>query len=171
MAEGPSAEAIFAGALELAAAEERSLYLDQACAGRPAIRTEVDSLLAAHNEARDFLSGTHGLLSVSTKPTANAGSVPRPVIAGFQVSRALGSGGLGTVYEAWDEKLQRKVALKILHAASDPATGRRMLDEARKTAALRHPSIVTVHAVLDEHQPPAIVMELVEGFPIDHFAG
>jgi hypothetical protein len=60
--------------------------------------------------------------------------------------------------------------LKTLHAAPDADSRRRILDEARKIAALRDPAIVTVHAVLDDHEPPAIVMELVEGFPIDQFA-
>src|SRR5262245_59350075 len=92
-----------------------------------------------------------------------------PKIVGFKIERQLGRGGIGVVYQAWDEKLHRRVAIKTLQAVPDDDMRRRVLDEARKTAALRDPAIVTVHAVLDEGTSPAIVMELIEGFPIDRF--
>ncbi len=92
-----------------------------------------------------------------------------PQLPGFRIERKLGRGSLGAVYAAHDEKLNRSVAIKILHRA-DQSVHRRILDEARKAAALRDPAVVTVFSVLDEITPPAIVMELVEGFPIDRFA-
>jgi serine/threonine protein kinase len=93
-----------------------------------------------------------------------------PHLPGFRIERKLGSGGLGVVYAAHDEKLGRQVALKVLHRQADDTVRRRVLDEARKTAALTDPAIVTVFSVLDETEPPAIVMELVEGYPLDRFA-
>jgi serine/threonine-protein kinase len=77
---------------------------------------------------------------------------------------------LGAVYAALDEKLQRGVAIKILHRHTGEALRRRVLEEARKTARLSDPAIVTVYSVLDETDPPAIVMERVEGFPLDQFS-
>jgi len=95
---------------------------------------------------------------------------PSPELPGYRVLHPLGSGGLGVVYAAEDEKLHRRVALKILRPQTDASVRRRLLDEARRAAALNDPAIVTVFAVLDDTDPPAIVMEHVEGFPIDHFA-
>ena len=91
-------------------------------------------------------------------------------LPGFRLERKLGEGSLGAVYAALDEKLNRHVAVKILHHSGDDTVRRRVLDEARKAAALSDPAIVTIFAVLDDAQPPAIVMELVEGFPLDRFA-
>jgi len=171
MANFRTTEILFARAVELSSTAERQRFLDEACAGDTTNRNEVEQLLAAHDQGRDFM-----IEAWSTPPQDGAlsgGKAPGsgPIIAGFRTDRRLGAGGLGTVYEAWDEKLQRKVALKVLHAIPNATAGRQVLAEARKTAGLRHPAIVTVHAVMDEHQPPAIVMELVEGFPLDQFAG
>ena len=95
---------------------------------------------------------------------------PPPVLPGFRIERKLGEGSLGAVYAAHDEKLNRRVAVKVLHHRADEAVRRRVLDEARKAAALGDPAIVTIFSVLDEADPPAIVMELVEGYPLDRFA-
>jgi serine/threonine protein kinase len=174
MADTRSIEDLFARALELPSATERRKFLDNACANESALRGEVEALLEAHESAGAFLDERRWESAEPRVTTVRVSApLPRegvPQIAGFRIERQLGLGGIGAVYEAWDEKLERKVALKTLHAAPDAELRRRVLDEARKIAALRDPAIVTVHAVLDEHEPPAIVMELVEGFPIDRYA-
>jgi serine/threonine protein kinase len=175
MTETQSTERIFADALELRSSEERQHYLDEACAGDSALRRDVESLLEAHERASGFMNEATPNAAAGRGSTIRIEAEPElsgepPKIPGFRIERKLGRGGVGIVYEAWDEKLHRKVALKVLHAIPDSETQQRVLEEARKTAALRDPAIVTVHAVLDEHKPPAIVMELVEGFPIDRYA-
>jgi serine/threonine protein kinase len=91
-----------------------------------------------------------------------------PSCRGFALKRRLGAGGLGAVYEAMDEQLQRIVAVKVLYAAEEDGARRQILDEARKAAGLHDPAIVTIHAVVDEPgSPPAIVMEHVEGYALD----
>lgn len=90
-----------------------------------------------------------------------------PVIEGFQVGRLLGKGGLGAVYQAYDRKLQRQVAIKVLDPGRNEALRGRILAEARKAASLADPAIVTVYSVFDDGPSPAIHMELVEGFPVD----
>ena len=104
----------------------------------------------------------------SPAPSEHADEPPH--LPGFRIESKLGQGGLGVVYAAHDEKLNRRVAIKILRQRSDAQVRRRVLDEARNTAALGDPAVVTVFSVLDEADPPAIVMEFVEGFPIDRFA-
>ncbi|HEY6166900.1 MAG TPA: serine/threonine-protein kinase, partial [Verrucomicrobiae bacterium] len=93
-----------------------------------------------------------------------------PRLPGFRIERKLGQGGLGMVFAAHDEKLNRRVAIKVLRRRSDAQVRKRVLDEARNTAALGDPAVVTVFSVLDETDPPAIVMEFVEGFALDRFA-
>ena len=93
-----------------------------------------------------------------------------PRLPGFRIDRKLGEGTLGVVFAAHDEKLNRRVAIKVLRRRTDEQVRRRLLDEARKAAALSDPAVVTIFSVLDESDPPAIVMELVEGFPLDRFA-
>src|SRR5207244_3732225 len=89
---------------------------------------------------------------------------------GFRIERKLGAGSLGIVYAAHDEKLNRPVAIKVLRRHADEPLRRRVLEEARSTAALSDPAVVTIFSVLDESDPPAIVMELIEGFPLDRFS-
>ncbi len=93
-----------------------------------------------------------------------------PQLPGYRIKRKLGQGGLGVVYAAHDEKLNRRVVIKVLRHHADEQVRRRVLDEARHTAALSDPAVVTVFSVLDETDPPAIVMEFVEGYPLDRFA-
>jgi serine/threonine protein kinase len=101
-------------------------------------------------------------------PSEHSEELPR--LPGFRIDRKLGEGGLGVVYAAHDEKLNRRVVIKVLRRQADEQVRRRVLDEARHTAALSDPAVVTVFSVLDETDPPAIVMEFVEGYPLDRFA-
>ncbi|VXB82793.1 serine/threonine-protein kinase [Massilia sp. 9I] len=92
---------------------------------------------------------------------APAGSLPdAPKLPGhYELRGRLGEGGYGQVFEAWDSKLQRPVAIKcIKHGA-----GADLVREARVGAALRHPAFVKVHAVEEDGATQAIVMELVPG--------
>jgi serine/threonine protein kinase len=104
------------------------------------------------------------------------GAVPSPedeppAIPGFRIERFIGQGGLGTVYAAWDEALERRVALKVLRRGTPGEARARILKEARRAAGLAHPAIVTIHSVVEAADTPAIVMEYVEGQPIDRAAG
>ena len=83
----------------------------------------------------------------------------------YRVTRAIGAGGMGEVYEAVDESLGRRVALKILPAdrAADPLRVERFLREARMASALNHPAIVSIHDSGIEGSMHYVAMELVEG--------
>src|SRR5687767_10667679 len=87
------------------------------------------------------------------------------VLAGrYRLESKIGSGGMGTVWRARDEVLDRVVAVKILHEglASDAAFAERFRREARAAASLSHPNVVAVYDTGDgEH--PFIVMEYIEG--------
>ncbi len=83
----------------------------------------------------------------------------------FVILDRLGSGGMGEVYAAYDEKLDRKIALKVLHRARRLSTRARarMLREARALARLSHPNVVTIFDVGVEDDDVFIAMELVDG--------
>ncbi len=83
----------------------------------------------------------------------------------YRISDTLGSGGMGTVYQAWDERLERWVAIKSLHPAAELSSDRRerLIREARAVASLSHPAVTAVHDILDEDGEIYVVMEYVEG--------
>ena len=91
--------------------------------------------------------------------------VPGSILAGrYRLVDELGRGGMGIVFRAMDEKLEREVAVKVLpEAGSTPQTRERLLREARAAAALNHPGIVAVHDVGEHFGVPFFVMELVTG--------
>lgn len=82
----------------------------------------------------------------------------------FVLLRELGSGGMGTVFAAYDEQLDRKVALKLLHTAvTDSDERRRVLREAQAMARVSHPNVVQVYDVGEIHGRVFIAMEYIEG--------
>src|SRR5688572_269677 len=96
-------EDLFGQAVEIQSPAEREAFLLRACDQNKALREELESLLRAHDNAGTFL------LNATETSIVAPGAVAPPRIAGFRIERKLGEGGLGTVYEAWDEKLHRKV--------------------------------------------------------------
>jgi len=83
------------------------------------------------------------------------------VLNRFLIERRLGSGGFGVVYEAWDGRLERTVAVKAIECHGE--AGRRVLREAQAAARLNHPGIVTLYEMGEEDGHALLVTELVEG--------
>src|SRR5919201_1388765 len=83
----------------------------------------------------------------------------------YQILGSLGRGGMGEVYRAWDPRLHRDVALKVLHerADTDPERVRGFIAEARAASALNHPNILTVFDADVDGSTPYIVSELING--------
>jgi eukaryotic-like serine/threonine-protein kinase len=81
------------------------------------------------------------------------------------VLTALGRGGMGVVFKAFDTTLHRMVAIKVLspQLASSPEANRRFLREARAAAGINHPNVVVIHAVGEQSGMPYLVMEFVAG--------
>ena len=91
--------------------------------------------------------------------------IPEQTIAHYRIIELLGAGGMGAVYKAYDKKLDRVVALKLLPTEyiSQQDRRRRFLQEARAASALNHPHILTVYEVGEDDGKPYIAMEYVEG--------
>ena len=91
-------------------------------------------------------------------------------VAGYEILSPLGTGGMGEVYRARDQRLQRDVALKVVHAAllRDPERRARFEREARVLASLSHPNIGAIHGIedltaADGQRSPVLVLEFVDG--------
>ncbi len=85
----------------------------------------------------------------------------------YEILSRLGGGGMGVVYRAWDERLHREVALKILHDTyQPPGVRQRFLVEARAASALNHPHICTIFDIGEQDGDPYLVMELIEGMTL-----
>jgi eukaryotic-like serine/threonine-protein kinase len=93
--------------------------------------------------------------------------VSEPVLLNnrYQLTDRLGSGGMAVVYRAYDQRLERTVAIKILrkNLSNDPAFRERFRQEAKAAASLSHPNIVTVHDFGSDTEQTFIVMEYVPG--------
>ena len=83
----------------------------------------------------------------------------------YEILGKLGGGGMGVVFRAWDERLHREVAIKLLHDATYAIAGmrERFLQEARAASALNHPNICTIFDIGKQEEVPYLVMELLQG--------
>jgi len=86
-------------------------------------------------------------------------------LGSYRLQAVVGRGGMGVVLRAFDETLQRVVAIKVLapHLAANGAARKRFVREARATAAVSHDHVVTIHAVEDKGPVPYLVMPFVAG--------
>jgi serine/threonine-protein kinase len=140
-------------------ASARAAFLDIACAGDVALRTEVDRLLTADSAAEDFLAEP-----IQPSPRRRDGER----VGVWQIEHELGRGGMGTVYLARraDALYDKRVALKALRIDA-PDLRARFANERRILAALEHPNIARLlDAGVDAHDMPYVVMDFVEGEPI-----
>jgi serine/threonine protein kinase/tetratricopeptide (TPR) repeat protein len=142
---------------------EQSAYLIEACHGEPQLQARVERLLAAHRRAGNAtLNPLRGI----------AIEEPLEQIGAYRLTRVLGEGGMGLVYEAEQtEPVRRRVALKIVKLGMDSRqVVNRFRAELQMLAALEHPHIAKL---FDAGQTaagrPYFVMELVEGTPLVDF--
>src|SRR3984893_154934 len=148
-------KAVLAAALEQAP-DERDDYLNQISVEQ-SLRSEVESLLAAHHQAG---SGLLGL------PDGEPDELPTGTRLGpYEILAPLGEGGMGKVYKARDSRLDRFVAIKLLRGdlADRPELQERFVREARTIASLNHPHICTLHDVGHQDNVAFLVMEYLEG--------
>jgi eukaryotic-like serine/threonine-protein kinase len=153
---------------------ERAAYLTAACVGRDAVRKEVESLLAAIEKRPDFLERpvfSRGM-TVLSKAAAEESLVGR-TIGPYRVLRSLGRGGMGSIYLAEHEKLERKVALKFLSRKliDDVWAKRQFVKEAQAVAKLDHPNICAIYGFEEVEGHSFIVMQYVEGETLAAAAG
>ena len=186
-------DAIFAQALAKNTPAERTAYLDEACANDLTLRRRVETLLRSHEAAGDFLGKpaiqcaaeelagtacaevTQGEVTVDDgdrEPLGFLASSDTPGSLGrlghYEVLEIIGRGGMGTVLRAFDGKLHRVVAIKVMAAqlATNATARKRFTREAQAAAAVTHDHIVTIHAVEEANELPYLVMQYVSGLSL-----
>jgi predicted esterase len=157
---------VFQAALDLPPGE-RDAFVEGACAADADLRRAVDRLLGAHAraEAEGFMEAP------AFEPTVelDASEVGRPevgqLIGRYRVVDRIGAGGMGEVFVAHDESLDRRVALKLVTGSDgqDEERVRRFRQEALAASSLNHPNIVTIHEVGPWDKGGFMAMELIEG--------
>jgi class 3 adenylate cyclase len=147
-----AASEIFLAACELPLAE-RAAYLDGACRGDPALRSEVDGLLAYDVDPS----------SIEPDAPPHQPLEPGALFADrYRIVAPLGRGSMGVVYRAVDERLGQMVALKILRTSS-PARREQLVREVRLARQVTHPAVCRVYDFEEAGHECFLTMELVDG--------
>jgi predicted Ser/Thr protein kinase len=145
--------------------EERGSFLDNACAGKPELRTQVAALLSTWNDDSErFEESPPGRQDPAAGEAGDAVPSGR-TIGPYIIRDELGRGGMGVVYLADDTRLGRRVALKALHphVAEGAEQRERLRQEARIAAALSHSGIATVYALEEFDGVMYVASEFVPG--------
>ncbi len=181
-AEPGSEETLFAAALQRETPAQRAAYLDEACAGNPALRARVEGLLQASGEAQTFLERPVGVAQPSPSVAATVKvefadlapltEGPGTRIGRYKLLQQIGEGGCGTVFMAeQEEPVRRRVALKVIKLGMDTKSVVARFEAERQALALMdHPNIAKVlDAGATDSGRPFFVMELVRGIPITRY--
>jgi serine/threonine protein kinase/Tol biopolymer transport system component len=145
--------------------EDRSLFISQACSGDEQLRSEVESLIASHEQSGSFIDQPAFEVAASLLVNEKAELKRGQLIGSYEVISFISRGGMGEVYLAEDKRLGRKVALKLLPASftTDEDRLRRFEQEARAASALNHPNIITIYEIREAAGSHIIATEFVEG--------
>jgi len=151
--------------------DRRTKILERECPD-PAMRAEVAALLQYADDAECYFDNV--IQGVATSLLTRLEPSPGDIIGSYRIIRPIGHGGMGSVYlaERSDGEIEQNVAIKLLRADTHRAGWRgRFLKERQLLASLHHPSVV--HVVDAGHTAdgrPFLVMEHVDGVPIDRYA-
>ncbi|MEM7585053.1 MAG: serine/threonine-protein kinase [Acidobacteriota bacterium] len=151
--------------------DQQSDFLEQACGSQPELQSQLERLLEADRSARNFLA--RPIARLTGAAATKAGQRGRPIqrVGPYRILRPLAEGGMGSVFIASrdDDEFERLVAIKLVRRGLDSAQiDRRFRRERQILATLEHPHIARLYeggTTAAGH--PFLVMELVEGLPID----
>ncbi len=165
-------DTILAEAVEIASFTERAAFVEKACEGNGDLQRRVETLMANHFEAGDFLAAPahfDGMTQITSVPDPNIGSMIGP----YKLREVLGQGGMGIVYVGEQEKpFRRKVALKLIKPGMDSREVIARFEAERQALALMdHPHIAKVldAGTNTDTGRPYFVMEFVRGIPITEY--
>src|SRR5215471_2500925 len=155
---------LFHSALERDPAD-RAAFLEEACSGDSSLRNEIESLISSHDNSDGFVEAYPFEAAVGLLGEDQTDLTVGQRIGQYKILSLLGRGGMGEVYLAYDSKLSRKIALKLLPASftKDSARVRRFEQEARAASALNHPNILTIFDIERIEGTHFIATEYIEG--------
>src|SRR5438045_7665533 len=145
--------------------EERALFVGQECHGDESLRKQVEAMVKSHERSGDFIESPAFAVAPELLIDEQTVDLIGQSIGHYWIESLLGVGGMGAVYLARDERLGRKVALKLLpeHLTADETQLSRFKTEARAASALNHPNILTVYEIGAEGNRQFIATEFIEG--------
>ncbi len=148
--------------------KERVAFLEEACEGDRELRKQVQRLVKSHEKSGDFLESSAFAVAPELLTDDRAGASVGELIGHYRIESLIGIGGMGEVYLARDERLGRKVALKLLpeRLTADETQLSRFKTEARSASALNHPNILTVYEIGVEGNRQFIATEFIEGITL-----
>ncbi|HEX5108768.1 MAG TPA: protein kinase [Vicinamibacterales bacterium] len=149
---------VYDAALALAP-DARAGFLESACGGDWKLRADVESLLRHGLPSTPAIEAMAAVLARSSAPQVGSRMGP------YRIDSLIGEGGMGQVYRARDQQLQRDVAIKVLPPvfALDANRRARFEREARVLASLNHPHIAAIYGLVEGEGHRGLVLELVEG--------
>ena len=171
------AKQIFTEALEKNGSERRT-FLAAASGDDVELRSKVDALLAAHEEAGEFLESPTGegaqaaAREIADQASSDQPEVPGTQIGPYKILQLIGEGGFGVVYMADQvEPIRRRVALKVIKPGMDTREVIARFEAERQALAMMdHPNVAKVlDAGATDSGRPYFVMELVKGVPITEY--
>jgi non-specific serine/threonine protein kinase/serine/threonine-protein kinase len=163
---------IYHGALEIEVGK-RGAFLMEACGGDDALLQELDSLLASHRQADNFIEKPALLSEIEWMAEDDSAAILGKRIGNYEIVRKIAAGGMGAVYLALraDDHFRKKVALKVIKRGMDTDfILRRFRDERQILANLNHPNIAHLFdGGATDDGLPYFVMEYVEGDSVDAY--
>jgi serine/threonine protein kinase len=144
---------------------QRAAFLARACADDEALRAEVESLVAAHEQAASFIETPAADVAADLFAGGQTRLAVGQKIGHYTIIALLGAGGMGAVYLAQDKKLDRQVAVKILNEKLIQREAKlpSFIREAKAASALNHPNILTIYEIGESADAQFIVSEFIEG--------
>jgi serine/threonine protein kinase len=172
-------DAVLRRALELDSIEERTAFLDKECRGEPAVRDEVDALLASEQASAVAMEKAMGardsavLDAIEAVEEDDAGRLAGTRIGSYRIASLIATGGMGAVYRAEraDGQFAQTVAIKILPGwAADAQTVARLRAERQILSSLQHPYITQLLSGGETPDGvPYLVTKFIDGIPITDY--
>src|SRR5205809_3698334 len=148
--------------------EERASFLGEECHGDESLRKQVEAMVKSHERSGDFIESPAFAVAPELLIDEPMSDLIGQSIGHYRIESLLGVGGMGEVYLARDERLGRKIALKLLpeRLTADETQLSRFKTEARAASALNHPNILTVYEISVEGNRHFIATEFIEGITL-----
>ena len=158
---------LFRAALDLDE-KQREAFLKEQCGDDPEMRERLAYMLSNYENDETFLKSPIGNIEQHLVPKKGPEALVGTTIGPYKIRRVIAKGGMGVVFEAFDTKLEKIFALKMMHPElmQNESFRHRFEQEAKTLARLEDPHFVRVYALIEENSNTFIVMEYIHGITL-----